>query len=68
MKTIKCPVCDEEILIVPSLPHMKVAIRNHIKKHRGHGIRNIQVCMKIRSSLVHQVLEKVAKMRERNNS
>jgi hypothetical protein len=32
--TIKCPECDEEILIVPTLHAMSEAIENHVRQHK----------------------------------
>lgn len=31
---IKCPDCDEEILMVPTLKKMSEAIENHVKIHK----------------------------------
>lgn len=60
MKTITCPDCGTEILILPDLKEMNKTIENHINKHRNGTIKGTLSCIKIRHSLAQQVLMKVS--------
>ena len=58
---IRCPECGEEILMIPTLRVMHQAIENHVRKHkerlRADPIREHQMAIFIRLSLVTQVLQ-----------
>jgi hypothetical protein len=62
---IRCPECGEEILMVPTLRVMNVAIENHICLHREHlradPIRAHQKAISIRLALMGQVLQRACR-------
>ncbi len=56
---IKCPECDEEILITPTLRKMNVAIENHVQLHNAKFDSNplkYTKSIKIRLALTYQIL------------
>ena len=59
--SIFCPECNSEILIIPDLKEMSIAIETHIKTHNltpaGITIQTNQD--KIRSALHEQLLQKI---------
>ena len=59
---IHCPECGEEILMIPTLRVMSVAIENHVNKHKerlkADSIKMHQTAIFVRLSLVSQVLQK----------
>lgn len=63
MKTIKCD-CGEEILILPCLKQMNIAIEAHLKaRHpvkKETSVKDIQNRIHLRHVLAQQVLEKVS--------
>ena len=62
---IKCPVCGEEILMIPTLRAMNGAIENHVFRHKkvlkDDQIKGHQVAISIRLSLTMQVLSYACK-------
>ncbi len=57
---IKCPECSEEILMIPSLRAMNLAIENHVKAHKD-SLKTTPLVMHsksitIRLDLAQQVL------------
>ncbi len=58
---IRCPVCGEEILMIPTLRVMQEAIENHVRKHKellkGEPIKAHQAAIFVRLSLMGQVLQ-----------
>jgi hypothetical protein len=63
---IRCHECGEEILIIPTLKVMSEAIENHVRKHKeqlkGNPIREHQVAILVRLSLMTQVLQRSCKL------
>ena len=56
---IKCPECDEEILITPTLRKMNVAIESHVQLHKETIDSNplkYTSSIRIRLALTHQIL------------
>ncbi len=56
-KFVKCPECSAEILVLPDVPAMAKAIKNHIKLHRK--LRAFKK-VKIVNNLTQQVLLVIA--------
>ncbi len=60
-KFIKCPSCGGEILMVPTLRLMNLAIENHVCKHKAalqaSPIVQHKTAISIRLSLMRQVLK-----------
>jgi hypothetical protein len=58
---IRCPECGEEILMIPTLRIMNVAIENHVLIHKeqlkANPITQHQTAIFIRLSLMDQVLK-----------
>jgi hypothetical protein len=63
---VKCPECEEEILMIPTLRVMSEAIENHIQKHKellaADLIRAHQVAIHVRLSLMSQVLQQACNL------
>lgn len=63
---IRCPECSEEILLVPTLKLMSIAIENHIHNHREQlkmqPIREYQTAIRIRLSLMEQVMQQACRV------
>ncbi len=63
---IKCPECGEEILLIPTLRVMNVAIENHVRKHKealmGNQVEAHKVAIMVRLGLVDQVLQQACKI------
>lgn len=62
---IKCPVCNEEILMIPTLKVMQEAIENHVQNHKNQMEKNkaltYQSPIFIRLALMKQVIHHVYK-------
>jgi hypothetical protein len=62
---IRCPECGEEILMIPTLRVMNVAIENHVCLHReqlrADPIRGHQKAISIRLALMGQVLQRACR-------
>ncbi len=62
---IKCPVCNEEILMIPTLKVMQEAIENHVQNHKNQMEKNkaltYQSPIFIRLALMKQVIYHVYK-------
>ena len=62
---IRCPDCGEEILMIPTLRVMHIAIENHVHKHKEQlkddPISAHQTAILIRLSLMGQVLRYACK-------
>ncbi len=58
---IKCPLCGVEILMVPMLRAMNVAIENHVDAHKqalqASPIKQQRTAITVRLSLTQQVLK-----------
>jgi hypothetical protein len=63
---IKCPECDEEILLIPTLRVMNCAIENHVHKHKeqlkDNPIIEHRTAIAVRLALFSQVLQKACKI------
>ncbi len=63
---IKCPECGEEILLIPTLRVMNIAIENHVRKHKealiGNQVEAHKVAIVVRLGLVGQVLQQACKI------
>lgn len=63
---IKCPVCGEEILMIPTLRIMGEAIENHVQKHKEilqiDPIKSQQTAILVRLSLMGQVLQQACNL------
>jgi DNA-directed RNA polymerase subunit RPC12/RpoP len=61
LRFIKCPQCGTEILMVPTLKAMNIAIENHICQHKQQlqdtPIKQHETAIAIRLSLMRQVLK-----------
>lgn len=62
---IKCPVCGEEILMIPTLRVMKEAIENHVQNHKNQIEKDKSLSYQspifIRLALMKQVIHYVYK-------
>ncbi|MCX8151224.1 MAG: hypothetical protein N3D85_06955 [Candidatus Bathyarchaeota archaeon] len=65
---IKCPDCGQEILMIPTLHVMNSAIENHVRHHKAQQktdlIKSQHAVLKIRLSLMRQVLEKAGRLQK----
>ncbi len=72
MKCIRCPECDEEILMVPTLGKMIEAIENHVSSHRRQAQTDVAMSRlkmpSIRISLTEQVLQQASEMTDVNRT
>ena len=63
---IRCPDCDEDILMIPTLRVMSEAIENHVQMHKmemkTNPIKAQQTAIIVRLSLMGQVLEQSCKI------
>ena len=63
MKTIRCPCCDEQILVVPDLKVMARAIDRHVDQHRQRGdnaLATLMETVQVLQSLTEQTLREVS--------
>ncbi len=63
---IKCPECGAEILMIPTLRVMNCAIENHVRHHKAQLktdlIKRQQTAIRIRLSLMNQVLQQACRL------
>ncbi|MGF3522856.1 MAG: hypothetical protein ACQXXJ_07145, partial [Candidatus Bathyarchaeia archaeon] len=65
---IKCPECGEEILMIPTVHVMNVAIENHVRRHKAQlktdSVKRQQTALKIKLSLTLQVLQRACHLQK----
>lgn len=65
---IKCPDCGEEILMIPTLSVMNVAIEKHVRYHKAQlkfdPFERQRTAIKIRLSLTSQVLQRACNLQK----
>jgi hypothetical protein len=63
---IKCPICGEEILMIPTLRVMGEAIENHVHKHKqeliNDPIKAHKTAIIVRLDLLGQVLQQACQI------
>lgn len=56
---IKCPICGEEILVLPDVKMMSIAIESHVKKHSLE--KSSEELDTLRDDLISQLFDKIGR-------